>query len=366
MTFDTLGTIGSYGLPGAAPVSIGPLGAPEWGSLLRAAVDQRAVPLVAHAAAGGCLETSSAQWDELTSMNEQSMHACVRLERAALEVVWVLRGAGIPHRLLKGAAVAHLDYPDASWRAFGDVDVLVRADRYDDAIHVLERLGGRRRYSEVRPGFDSRWGKGACVVLDRGVQVDVHRSFVAGPFGLTIDLNDLFAVSEAVLLGGVEVDVLSREHRLLHACYHALLGDAPARLVPLRDVAQMALSGTRDWEELWGCASRWHSRAVVARAMHASATAMNVILPEPARSWTVDYVADRFEARSLDAYLGPGRSYARQMAAGVHAVRGLGAKLAYVRSMLAVDADYARRHDGGYRRRVQRAWRAQRSAGAAR
>ena len=49
------------------------------------------------------------------------------LERTLLEVSGELT-PGIPHRVLKGAAVAMLDYPDPTLRAFGDIDLLVRAD----------------------------------------------------------------------------------------------------------------------------------------------------------------------------------------------------------------------------------------------
>ena len=117
------------------------------------------------------------------------MRSCVWLERWTLEVVQLFADAAIEVRLLKGPAVAHLDYPDPAWRAFGDIDVLVPSAQYDDAIRALLAVGGRRRSQEVRPGFDRRFGKGACVTLLNGVQVDVHRTLASGPFGLTVDLG---------------------------------------------------------------------------------------------------------------------------------------------------------------------------------
>ena len=40
----------------------------------------------------------------------------------------VLGAAGIDVRALKGPAVGRLEYPDPSWRAYGDVDLLVPGD----------------------------------------------------------------------------------------------------------------------------------------------------------------------------------------------------------------------------------------------
>ena len=54
----------------------------------------------------------------------------------------MLRRSGLDHRALKGAAVAHLDYPDPALRSFIDVDLLVRAEEWDDAIQVLREAGG--------------------------------------------------------------------------------------------------------------------------------------------------------------------------------------------------------------------------------
>ena len=54
------------------------------------------------------------------------MQSCVQLERVLLETVAELDALGAEFRVLKGTAVAHLDYPDPSWRGFGDIDLLVR------------------------------------------------------------------------------------------------------------------------------------------------------------------------------------------------------------------------------------------------
>ncbi len=54
----------------------------------------------------------------------------------------MLDDAGIDLRLLKGPALAALDYPDVQQRPTGDLDLLVRAEQIDRAVEVLVAAGG--------------------------------------------------------------------------------------------------------------------------------------------------------------------------------------------------------------------------------
>ena len=71
------------------------------------------------------------------------MQSCVQLERVLLETVAELDALGAEFRVLKGTAVAHLDYPDPSWRGFGDVDLLVQSDDYEAVVERLVATSGR-------------------------------------------------------------------------------------------------------------------------------------------------------------------------------------------------------------------------------
>jgi len=355
----TLGAACGLGLSDPTTVGRLPVG-PEWDVFFGRAVDERAVPILANAAAAGLVGASVAQRDQLAFAHEAAMRSCLYLEQSTLAVGRGLREAGVDFRLLKGPAVARLDYPDPSWRAFGDIDVLVRSSEYEAALRALISRGGRRRSAEIRPGFDRRFGKGVCIVMADGVQVDVHRTLASGPFGLTIQLDDLFAGRDTVTFGGETFAVLSREHRLAHACVHAALGDASPRLVALRDIAQLLLTTTVDFDATRAVCNRWRVTSVLAYAINAAWPTLG-LAPTATSAWARDFVADRYERRSLAAYVGPDRSYARLMIAGLPAVEGLPAKAAYIRALLFADADYAARHDGGRARRFQRAWRSRRS-----
>lgn len=354
---EVVGAIAGYGLPGARPLPRTALPDAGWRAVFELATRERLTPLLAGAVADGALPVSARQHEQATAAHEQSMRLCVLLERALLETATGFEGSGIMYRVLKGPAVAHLDYPDPAQRAFGDVDVLVASSQYDTALEVLRASGAQRRFSEVRPGFDRRWGKGACLVAPDGTQIDVHRTFVAGPFGLTIDLDELLLMPDSVTIGGCNLPVLDRESRFVHACFHSALGDRVARLVALRDVAQLILTTDLDRDVVMARAQRWRAEAVVARAVRLT-WARLALAPHPWGQWATEHQADRFQARALRAYTAESRSYATQVAAGLAAVRSVPEKVAYMRALLIAEPEHLATRDRSYQRRFRRAWRA--------
>src|SRR4029077_10402897 len=129
------------------------------------------------------------------------------------------------------------------------------------------------------------------------------------------------------------VPALDRELRFVHACFHAVLGDFPPRVTALADVARMLGSGPVHLARVRDLAARWRSGVVIASAIATAWTTFS--LPRTAAvEWAFEYVPSRFERTALAAYLGAGRSYARQMVAAIPAIRGIGAKVTYTSSLL--------------------------------
>ena len=329
-------------------------GGVAWDELWADARDERAVAPLAQAVHEGRARGTAEQHDTIVQAHADAMRACVRLERVAVEVIGDLDAGGVETRLLKGAALARLDYANPSWRSFGDVDLLVRSADYDTAVTLLCTAGARRRSAEPRPGFDRRFGKGVCMIRPDGVQIDLHRTLATGPFGLTVETGALFDDPDVVTIGTRGVAALDRDRRFLHACFHAVLGDFPPRLTALRDVAHLLVTGPVDVERVQALARRWRAGVVVATAVATAWTTFG-LRRSPAVEWAFTYVPSRYERSALGAYLGSGRSYARQMVAALPAIRGIGSKLAYASALLFADESYVAGRDGGYVRRLQRA-----------
>lgn len=340
--------IAAYGLGGsdaqnaAGSLSGEPLDQGEWSVLLGTARHERMVGLLACAVADAALATTDDQAAEVHEAHVAALCGDLVRERELIRLVGLLRGSGLDHRVLKGAAVAHLDYPDPALRSFADVDLLVRAEEWDDAIQVLREAGWERQFAEPRPGFERRFVKGMVLTRphDGGTELDLHRTLALGPFGLTVRLEDLWADCEVLRLGAVEVRALAAEERFLHACFHAVLGDRPPRLVPLRDIAQMSLRRNLDLDRVIRHARSWRAEAVLLRAVELAWETLGLDPAAEAATRVKSLSPPSKEIKALGAYLSPRRSYVGLCLAAVRVIRRPSDKARYVAALAFPKRDF--------------------------
>ncbi|MGH9064152.1 MAG: nucleotidyltransferase family protein [Acidimicrobiales bacterium] len=343
----------AHGLDGSqARLPGGPLDDGEWSALRDEAGRQRVTGLLAAAVADGALPVTGGQDAEVRAAHVEAMARDLVLERLLLGVVATLDQAGLDHRVLKGPAVAHLDFPDPALRSFIDADVLVRSEQWDGAVAALVAAGHERQYPEPRPGWDRRFTKGTVLRTPSEHEIDLHRTFVSGPFGLTIDLDDMWRRHSVLSLGGRELRALALEERFLQACFSAAVSDVPPRVAPLRDVAQLGLSGHLDLDRLRRTTAAWGVEAVVHRAVELSWGAMGLgPLGRPERrglaGWAGSLRPTRAQARALRAYTSPGDRYMSETLGALWAIRGAREKVAYVRALAFPDRSFvAPRYSG--------------------
>ena len=328
---DLAGRIVAHDLTGCrpGPLPAEPLGSAAWRDLLVVVRRQRVEgPLAFAIEAGRCAATDE-QREEAFAAHRAVMALDLLLERELVELTGPFAAAGVPMRVLKGPASAHLDELDPAWRAFGDLDLLVRASDLATVEELLTARGGRRRYGEPAPGFDRRFSKGLSFTFERNCEIDVHRTLASGAFGLTIDLDALFDRTTTFRLGRTELVALDRTGRCLHACYHAVLGGPEPRLNALRDLVHTAPADRTDLDELLARARAWRAEAVVALAVDTGCRHLGWTPPAGLHAWARGHRPTRRERWWLAAYVGPDRSYAAQMLVGLDAVPGLRDKVAY-------------------------------------
>jgi hypothetical protein len=196
-------------------------------------------------------------------------------------------------------------------RSFGDIDLLVRSDDFDEAAGLLLSLGYGRSAPEPRPGFDRRFGKGATFVsLDDGTNVDLHRTFVMGPLGLQVRLDELWEGTETFVLAGQKLASLAPTQRLLAACYNAVIGDASPRLSTLRDVAQIVLSGEVEASDAIEMAIGWRAEHVLALGVRAAWQELDISDVVGLSAWAVNHDVDPAAAKVLRVYRSSQAGYA--------------------------------------------------------
>ncbi len=359
-----LRSIAGHGLPGAQqPLPEAPLPEATWRSMLRRAVSTRLVGLLADAVAGERLPTTDAQLEELAGAHAEAMAHSLRMERTAAWAHDLLAAVDVPARFSKGLVLAHTAYPAPEQRPTGDVDVLVPREGIDAAVAALQDAGARRSVPELRRGFDARFAKAVTMApADDGKVLDLHVTFVMGPFGLLVEGSDLFASRELVALGPSRLPALGREERLLHACYNAAIGERPPRPLALRDIAQMILVEGVDEDCVRALAGQWGGQAVLAAAVEEAWDELALADQTPLTAWARRYDPTDREQRWLRASRAD--AYAPKARATLEALPGWRDKAAFLAAVALPQGRWLRSRGRQRRGWLRGGWQALREAQA--
>jgi putative nucleotidyltransferase-like protein len=338
-------TVAGYGLGGASRTfPAGPLDDATWAELLSAARHHRVTGELLAAVGDGCLQATDPQVRQARATHRSALLRVLSLERELVALVDLLAGSDIQTRVLKGSAFAHLDYSNPSLRSFIDIDLLVRPDDFDSAVRLLTAAGFVRTLAEPRPGFDRRFDKGTTLRSPAGYELDLHRTFVLGPWGVRVDVDSLWDEGEEFAIGTRTIRGLSRPNRFLQACYHAALGDWPLRLGSMRDVAEMLPAVEPDAETIVRRVAEWGVDAVVAAAVSDTHRLLGLASTGELLGWARGFVPSRRDEAWLALHTHEDKTFAAQALATLRALP-LRDRAAYLHALLLPDVRYtAGRH----------------------
>ena len=304
--------------PSLAPVrSHRPSLAPDdFAMLLAACESHRLLGLLAKAVRDGAVTLTSEQHEQLRSRRTAAwLTHSLRVERLLLDATAALDEAGIASRVLKGVALAHTAYDDPSERVFGDVDLLVPGDRFTRSAEVLASRDSTANapQPELRRASTTGSARRSCSSVG-ALELDLHRTFVEGAYGLTVDLDDLFAPPYRFPLGVTELEALAdapaAAARELRGCVRRLA--AAADVAPRRRPARAPRASPTSIDVLL-MAREWQCEPIVARAVNLAWDELQLTSEPPIVEW-----ARRFEPTALSA---ADARLARGAGACVHAVR---------------------------------------------
>jgi len=333
--------LAGFAVPGRASADVLRPSDAAWRGLLRSIGEQQLSGLAIAAAMAGTFIVSSEQHVQLVSCHRDAMAWALELERTLLVVRALLDEAGVSFLVLKGPALAHGPYPDPSWRPFRDLDLLVSGRDWRRAANVLEAAGFHRGRPEPRTGFDERFGKAAVFASASGVLIDLHHRLVLGPFGLWLNAEELFDSAVGFTLGDASLRKLDDTSQFIHTCIHAALGWKPPLLLSIRDVAQVAGSGTVDADELFRRAVRWRVSEVIKYAVDATSKTLEVSRPacvEP----VLAAPTDRRAVRAVASYVTDRRMRSGTARSTLLAIPKARDKARYVVDMLFPTRDFLR------------------------
>ncbi len=303
----------------------------------------------------GLLPLTPDQVEAAARMHRRAMRQVLQVEQMLLPSLALLDSAGIDYRLLKGVALAHTAYADPATRSFVDADLLVAPGRMSRAVEVLTQAGGRRNIPELHPGHDDRFAKSVTVLMGRRA-LDLHRTLLAGPFGVTMPVTDLFRHSTSVQIGDRLVPALDTADLYIHAAVTAGVVDVPPRLVTFCDMGYLESSTGFSASDVLQRSARYGVRAAVARGVRLQQQALGLSTPPELFAWAEAYAPAWRERTLTQTYLGRGKSYRRTLAT-LTSLSSWPDRLSFARAIAMPSPDYRAARTWTRRAHVARAYR---------
>ncbi len=173
-------------------------------------------------------------------LSERMSRGCaisLHVDASLPSVAGLLDRAGIDWRLMKGCATSRVLYPDESWRHYGDADVLVRLEHFEDAKEALRPLVAVPAPVQAGP-LRTLAAKEHAFVDHRGVEIDLHFAVQGSLLSSRVDNDLLFASPTTIEVQGRQVPTMSNGALLVNAVLH--LSSAGGRLSTVPDIVRLA------------------------------------------------------------------------------------------------------------------------------
>jgi hypothetical protein len=350
--WDLVTAVAAHGVESREPLLVEPLDDDSWAKFFTLLKEQRLIGLGAAAAGAGEIPLSARQHVDVDLALHESTMTTLFLELSLVQSVELLSDAKIDYRVMKGAAAARLDYPDPILRPYIDVDLVVPASSFDAAVALFSAHGCTRQHPQPRAGFDRRFAKGTTFLTPAGHELDLHRTFVDGAYGILVHADDLFETATTFHLAGHDLLALGAEERFLQACFHARLGNKPARLLPLRDIVQLLLRHSLDLDRIFSRCDAWQAEPVVAEAVQLAWETLGVRDDVPLSTWAAGRTTTKVEQRRLAAYRDVW-NYPALCRSAFQALPRISDKFAYLGALALPDREYL---GDRYRGHVERWW----------
>jgi len=305
------------------------------------ATRERVVPLLYHLATSVEHELTATQLDTLERAQIEAMTVAALLDRQLVDVADILTELGIAFAALKGTATANLDYPDPSWRQYGDVDLLVAPGDLSAACRELARSGWHEWYP--LPRAHAPFAHAVTLTRGRGWELDVHQRLAHRAVGLRIPVEQLMRDRVGFELAGVEINALSANHRLVHAAVHAEMSRLESRrLSSVADVLLLATTHAAAADVVVDVVDEWRIRPLFERSIRRAFAEADLPVPATWETAMSRPLAQR--DRMIEwAYGGGRRRPVREELAHLRLIQRPTERWTYLRSLLVTDEEYERR-----------------------
>lgn len=156
---------------------------PDWGYLMKAAVQHRIVPLLYQGLHQACPQTLPHDIEAFLNRHCQvNTLKNLFLDHKRQEIMGWFEVAKIPAIAYKGPTLAKIAYGSLALRQFTDLDFLVHPQDFDTACTLLE---SKEFKSSMNLGWEAHFAS-----PDQQINIDLHRSLVPDFFGMPAPVID--------------------------------------------------------------------------------------------------------------------------------------------------------------------------------
>ena len=167
-----------------------------------------------------------------------------------------LNAAGIEPIALKGPALLGRVYPDPGARAFGDVDLMIPKDRYDEARRMVAGQGFRYEPGSLRAGRRETFEGPPGAAVDLHWELSQKHRFQA-------DIDSVWRESLPMEIDGARLRRLCPSHEFVYLALHYASHYFSSTMKWLVDLRELLRVERLDPDEIAATAARWRGTAAL-------------------------------------------------------------------------------------------------------
>jgi|Deesub1362A_J573_1020465.scaffolds.fasta_scaffold00985_5 hypothetical protein len=181
------------------------------------------------------------------------------------QIIQILESKKIDVVVLKGAALARDIYKNVALRPFGDVDLLIKADRVEEACQCLEDLGYKKNFNRefnVLFGYDFPFIK---FFAHQSLPVELHWNVINLDLTtFSFDVDEIWREGKVeIRMNGTKMYVMKPEYCLVHLAIHlSSVKHHFEKLIWLNDISALCYRYKKDfdWNLVVDIASRFQAK----------------------------------------------------------------------------------------------------------
>jgi hypothetical protein len=246
----------------------------DWTAFSQLSNYHRLQPVVAHVLSMG---NKAASTEFLTEMQHELRRNAVRnllLTNELIELTMCFNKKGLRVLPYKGpmlTAVSGSSMP----RQFRDLDILLHPQDLDKAKKLLEERG---YHSKLELGWEHSFFR-----EDSQIDVDLHWAFTSEQFYFPLNFEEAWAEKREVILSGLPLQTLGKEHTFLVQCVNASKDHWPfPSLDHIFDLARLIIVEDIDWYRLFRDVRRLRCEKILLLGLYLTNTLFLVPLPKSA------------------------------------------------------------------------------------